>query len=793
MKTTIVHLGVSHEIDSAFSLQPILDAWEARQGSDQDVARENEDKLPKLVRESDNLPEDYDQRSRICRLIEKISPSALTLHHGNELKTSLHVPFENLVDLSLSNPSILPGCLVNNVEKDAFSKLYQSAYYFLAYQVILEQVYGISAQSSKTIVCNSADPETSVRSYNELILDHSFIKVSCKGSCPVLSKSLRRKLTISGCIEQFSGHLPALKEFKFYGLMLISTRDVTHREITRKCRQLMVKNDRFPDKTSIANLTSELESITGLQGIEVGLILKEEYCSPENHKNNLYPEHINPVLSGLLNNHDSRRLVDSFFSNRTAFFASDFETTSHRGFPILGEIRECGINSLLIFPVKINDKLIGVFGVMSATAGMIKREHANIIEPVVEILNIAMERSVERLDTRVDKVVKEKFTAVQNSVDWKFKEVALRYMQAGNIGDDKKIERVVFENVYPLYGSIDVRNSSIERMQAIQKDLLKQLKIAAGIVSKGFELCGLPLLGEMRFRLEKYVETVSIMLFPGDEVMIQQYLHENVSSILKHLALREISLSAEIQKYFEQIKADNSRLTTSCSKFDESIETINQELSRFLDEEQDKIQKTYPHYFERFVTDGIDFNIYIGQSITPSKPFEDFYLQNMKLWQLSTLVFAAKMTHRLARTLPVALQTTQLILAHSKPINISFRPAERKFDVDGAYNIHYEIIKKRIDKVRIRSTNERLTQPGTIAIVYSQAAEANEYQGYLEYLQTSGLVDGEIEWLELEELRGVMGLKALRVRIVLDTPNEIIAAALKGTSALIGENGKCEE
>jgi hypothetical protein len=42
--------------------------------------------------------------------------------------------------------------------------------------------------------------------------------------------------------------------------------------------------------------------------------------------------------------------------------------------------------------------------------------------------------------------------------------------------------------------------------------------------------------------------------------------------------------------------------------------------------------------------------------------------------------------------------------------------------VDGAYDIRYEIVKKRIDKALIKGTNERATQPGKIVIVYSQAA-----------------------------------------------------------------------
>ncbi|WP_315819707.1 hypothetical protein [Paraflavitalea speifideaquila] len=149
-------------------------------------------------------------------------------------------------------------------------------------------------------------------------------------------------------------------------------------------------------------------------------------------------------------------------------------------------------------------------------------------------------------------------------------------------------------------------------------------------------------------------------------------------------------------------------------------------------------------------------------------------MKNLKIWQLSTLAKAARLTHRLEKELPLRLQTSQLILAHSHPISISFRTAERKFDVDGAYNIRYEIIKKRIDKVHVKDSNERLTQPGTIAIVYSQPQEAQEYLEYIEFLQNQGLLKGEIEKFDLEELQGVSGLKGLRVAINLEeeTPQE---------------------
>ncbi len=195
------------------------------------------------------------------------------------------------------------------------------------------------------------------------------------------------------------------------------------------------------------------------------------------------------------------------------------------------------------------------------------------------------------------------------------------------------------------------------------------------------------------------------------------------------------------------------------------------------------MQQIYPHFFERYVTDGIEFNIYIGQSMAPHFPFDDIYVSNLKMWQLTLLVKAARITNAIEKKLPIHLQTTQLILAHCIPLSISFRNKERKFDVDGAYNIRYEIVKKRIDKVHLRDSAERLTQPGKIAIVYSQQKELTEYLEYIEFLQNEHMLIGEVEQLELEELQGISGLRALRITVNMETDHVPKTEYSKVTSA----------
>jgi hypothetical protein len=45
--------------------------------------------------------------------------------------------------------------------------------------------------------------------------------------------------------------------------------------------------------------------------------------------------------------------------------------------------------------------------------------------------------------------------------------------------------------------------------------------------------------------------------------------------------------------------------------------------------------------------------------------------------------------------------------------------------------------------------------------------EAEEYEEYMHYLVRKNLIAGEVEKLELEDVQGISGLKAIRVSVVL--------------------------
>ena len=200
-------------------------------------------------------------------------------------------------------------------------------------------------------------------------------------------------------------------------------------------------------------------------------------------------------------------------------------------------------------------------------------------------------------------------------------------------------------------------------------------------------------------------------------------------------------------------------------KYDYSVNSINQHLAGFLDDKQAEAQHIFPHYFERYKTDGVEYNMYIGQSISNKDKFDPIYLQNLRIWQLIVMCQMENEFKRIRQDLVTDIEIASLVLVYSTPIAVHFRMDEKRFDVEGAYNARYEIIKKRVDKAHIKGTKERITQPGHIAIIYSQEQDAYEYKRYINFLYSKGYVKKEFEDLQLEDLQGITGLKALRVKV----------------------------
>jgi hypothetical protein len=459
-------------------------------------------------------------------------------------------------------------------------------------------------------------------------------------------------------------------------------------------------------------------------------------------------------------------ITDDYKLNpKPVFFRSltDEKVLKH---PFLSVLKQSGIKSYGIFPVFYNKKIAGIMEVYSYEEILFYEKLLSKLQVAIPLIAQLLQNSIDQFAARIETIIKDKFTSLQPSVQWKFNEVAWNYLKKTNRKKkNQEIETIVFDEVYPLFGAIDIRNSTIERNSALQEDLKNLLTIIMETLTILKNHIHLTLTDKLIYKCEEWLEKVSGFITTNDELMLETFLHDEVNPFLNHFRKNYPNEKAVIDRYFDALKEEDGSSYTNRRNLEASMQLINTSINHYLEQVQEEVQESFPCYFEKFRTDGVEYDIYIGQSIAPDRVFDVLYLKNVRLWQLKSMAEIARLTNGLTDQLSRPLQTTQLIFIHSNPIDISFRNDERRFDVEGAYNIRYEVVKKRIDKVLVAGTIERLTQPGKIAMVYFNQAEATEYQEYIKYLQEENILNDDLEYLELEELQGVTGLKALRVGV----------------------------
>jgi len=632
------------------------------------------------------------------------------------------------------------------------------------YDHVLQKFYGMKLNENRELVYPFTDHNTGMIRYYKIRYDSRFVDLKLKGALPLLKDCAVCMNTFRILdLEKQLNTMP-LNLFEAEGFAVWVAEDVTITESLELLKKILLRENDF-DSNAITDLKKAVKALVGLHDIQVGLmpfvkINNQFVLDEENVKHSL-------AARQWLSEGPENCMQFKMYTEFTQEYPTPMPVSivSEEVFPVapfLKALFEEGVRSYITIPMQNSDGLIGLLELSSEVPNTLTLQTMAKLEPAIPLLSLALLKCRDNFQYKIEKVIKEKFTALQQSVEWKFEEVAWDHLRRGANEEEKN---VVFDDVFPLYGAIDIRNSSVERSHALQKDLKEHLMLIEETLRRLNSVVQLPLLEGLEFKNEILKKNIEETMTAEGEVRVNEFLNQEVGPIFAHLQKNEKESCEIINNYYSTFNDANSRLYQYRQEYEESVSKINEALSAFLEGEEERVQKSYPHYFEKYRTDGIEYNIYIGQSISPTIPFNVLYLKNIRLWQLTSMAEAARITHQLLPSLKDPLQTTQLILIHSQPISISFRKDERKFDVEGSYNIRYEVIKKRLDKVRIKGTEERLTQPGKIAIVYSNQKEIPEYLEYIEFLKNKNVLKPNVEFLELEELQGVTGMKALRVDI----------------------------
>ncbi|MEL6831961.1 MAG: GAF domain-containing protein [Bacteroidota bacterium] len=431
---------------------------------------------------------------------------------------------------------------------------------------------------------------------------------------------------------------------------------------------------------------------------------------------------------------------------------------------------EKGLRSLLLAPLRDDEgKVVSILELGSAEPYRFSQLTLLQMEEFISLMEMGTNKFLAEMENAVSLTMQKEFTSIHPSVEWKFKEVASKCFWERTIEQQQSTpDDIVFKNVFPLYGQADIVSSSKQRNNSIQADLIDNLKRVHQVLLTCRKAVHFHLLDIYAEKVKAHADRLAQgTIASSDESVIVELLTLHIHPLLRQLRLRFPQLpQTMLDEYFDYLDADLDIVYRSRKAYEDSVTQLNAAISHHLLKEEEKMQKILPHYFEKFQTDGVEYNLYLGQSLLEDGEFHEFYLRDFRLWQLILMCEMTRLIRQEAKKMPVPLATAQLVFVFNNALSIRFEMDEKQFDVDGAYNIRYEIIKKRIDKAYIKGTNERLTQAGKIAIVWLQDKDRQEYQEYLDHLVLNGYIHPDIEDLELEKMQGVEGLKAMRVTVI---------------------------
>ncbi|WP_116126822.1 GAF domain-containing protein [Lewinella sp. IMCC34183] len=631
---------------------------------------------------------------------------------------------------------------------------------------ILEQCYGVEVEIHTQAMLTVPNPENGLQRFYKPTFNERYTEVFVKGALPALSAAdIRRLLNNLHDTELWLRLLPA-DRFGFKGFQLARLREVTEEESLSRLKHRLISRDAVLDVERVKELANLVRLHFQRPHLQLGLTAVDYPTERAiDHEYRIRYNLLADEVDRLTDRNYAGSIYDRVFRSGEMMVVQDLRELSSTTL-LEDRLIDLGYRSMLLAPLLSQEKhVIGLVELASPVPYALNAFMEHKFEEIRGLFRTAVERSREYINNLIEVIMREQFTSLHPTVEWRFTEAAFTMLKRKEEGLPQVTEEIRFRKVYPLYGQADIVGSSNLRNAAIYQDLIDNLRAGRLILARALDLVDFPIVDQVMLALDQHL-TVQMEAFDNShEIRMGDFINKQLSPLIRQVGEQLPELTELYQQYQEFLNPELGLFFRVRRDYEQSVNTLNRMISDFLTERDLAAQEVLPHYFEKYKTDGVEYEIYAGQSLLKRQKFSRIHLQNLRLSQLVDLCQLTRKVEALSGELPMPLRTAQLVFAYTTPLNIRFRMDEKRFDVDGDYNVRYEILKKRIDKATIRGGAERLTQPGMVSIVYLQDRDLEEYEGYLHYLHQANFIAGEIEHHVLDPLQSVNGLRALRFRV----------------------------
>ncbi|MEM6802072.1 MAG: hypothetical protein AAF696_11755, partial [Bacteroidota bacterium] len=419
---------------------------------------------------------------------------------------------------------------------------------------ILNEFYGQNIEVDMAMMFSLTEEDSGLVTYYKGKVDTTYVQIKAKGPVKELSQQQIQELTNN--VEDVSLWLDYLppESFEFVGVVQVSMTDITEEQSFNNLKLSLLQKNAVADRENLKSIELQMRNYLNSPNLKLGVAGKgygpgDEFGITTGLWNGLVP-----MKTEYFEEPKAKAIYYQVLESGRITVFDDLSKIPNASL-VVKDMLNSGIKGLILAPLlDENGTMVGMLELGSpGNCGFHAVKTAKLKE-ILPAFTVAVHRAIEEKANDVEVLIKQKYTSIHPSVEWRFIQAANELINRRQLNPDHDTpEPISFKDVYPLYGQSDIVGSSSKRNKAIQKDLIANLELLHNMLSP-IEICnGFPLIGVYNFRIGKFIDSLKKNVNSGDEVRITEFLTEEIHPLLNNIAKQNPEFDKTILAYQQEL------------------------------------------------------------------------------------------------------------------------------------------------------------------------------------------------------------------------------------------------
>ena len=371
--------------------------------------------------------------------------------------------------------------------------------------LILNRFYGQHINIDPPFSISITYPDSKIQRFFKLKMDTSFVEIKAtKPLKPLSQEEINNLLSNIYDTDLWLKVIPA-DHFEFHGFTINSLHEITEEKALSRIKQQLLSKDAIVNQRNIETLEDLLQTFFKMKDLRLGLTaIDYPIENTVAHKYKIRFDFLAEEIDQLLGAGNQNSIYEKSCRYREVLLIEDLNTLAQPT-PIEEGLLDKGIRSIIVAPLfNKDDQVIGLLEIGSPRPYAMHSFVEFRFKDLLSLFSMAVERSRKEIDNHLEAIIREQFTDVHPSLEWRFIEASYNLMEKREANDGMgSMEPIVFSDVHPLYGQADIVNSSNIRNKAIQDDLIDNLERVKSLLKSCGETTPFPLLHQYHMQVEK--------------------------------------------------------------------------------------------------------------------------------------------------------------------------------------------------------------------------------------------------------------------------------------------------